>query len=357
MTKVLSPGQKRRKIVTYIAIAVFLALTLVGSVIIGKINSLTHDWFDNHSVAQATVTSLYTEDESYRNLKGRKRESTYYYVEYTLTVAGEDYESATEIERSEYNALAEGDLIEVWYSTDEPYFNDTRANVESAMAMDNPVGYAVSAAPYSAAAAFFVFKLLAFFFVRESKKALPEGFFTQRSWLDVDDKVLVIADKNDIVFFDIHKNRVSEVQAAYQNGATLEQLMTINKTKEVTRIPMSEITGMRSDHNTDTISLEHNDEWHSVEFLNIAVKEHALRRFKLMVPDSFEYKKVVRTRLKAITPSLIWLAVIGALFAFLNIFLVKVVIVIAALYMVLPKLIKQLWNPTQTELWITPQAG
>lgn len=352
MAKILSPGQRKRKIVRNISIGIFLIFTLVGAFLLGKLESVTHGWVDHHAAAQATVTLTESETESYRNLKGRKRERTIYYVTYNFIADGDVYENTVEVDRSEYSALQQGSEIEVWFDPDLPYDSDTRENIEAIMAMNNPAGHAVSAAPYSGAAALFIYNVLAFVFARESKKALPDGFYTQRSWLDVDDKVIVVADGGDIVYFDIHKHCVDDIQRAYQQGASLDEFIALNKKEEVKRIPMAKVTGMRSDHNSDTIRLEYEDEWHSIEFLNVAVKEHALLRFKLMIPDELAYQKIERTRLKAAMPSVFWLVGVSALFLYLDIFLVKAVLALIAVLYIVPSVIKQIWNPTQTEAWL-----
>lgn len=351
MAKILSPGQKKKRFILWLVFVVFAIATLLASVVVGRLTSSMYAWVDQHGFVVATVDDVYQSEEEYRNSKGRRRTRTLYYVAYSFPYDDHFIENEVEVSSSVFKGLDEGADIEVWYDPEHPYINDTASNLTEITGSANLIGSAIRVAPYTAGGFLVLYNILVSLFARESKKILPKGFYGQRSWLDVDDKVMVVAEGRTIIYFDINKHHVGEVQEAYQRGDSLEELIRLSKTTEVNRIPMAEITVMKSDHKKDQIVLEHKNETHYIEFLNVAVKNHALRRFQLMMPENMTYEKVERTRLKAAFIPILALGTLIGIVWFFDMFAIKLLVSAVALLLVFPKALRELVNPTQSERW------
>lgn len=210
--------------------------------------------------------------------------------------------------------------------------------------------------PIALAVAFYLRRVIKFIYVRETSQ-LAEGFYSQRSWLDVDDKVMVYTQNNELVFYEIPEDALPMLQQAYQQGQPFEDLADIAgvKHQDIQRIDMQNIVCLSSSHKTDTIDIETEDDIHSVEFLNVATKNHALKRFALMLNDHMQLHIKRPNRLQASRAWLITLVVFAALMAIIhNLFLWAFLIAVGLLY-ILPKLLKELIDPTQTTLWRAPE--
>lgn len=351
-----SPGQKRQRIVLITVVILFAISTFLAGKLVGAITDSTLAWVDDHSSSTAIVTELVQEEETYRNRKGRERTRTIYYLSYSFSIDGEVVDNQVSINNNQFSNLAEGDEISVWYDNKDYYTNDTQENIEDELAGNTIEGNAFSAAMYTAPASIFLYWLLSLIFVRESKKALPEGFYNETSWLDVDDKYLVALDGSELVYFNIDKSKVSSIQEAYQKGASLEELIGNSKSSTFKRIPLNEISELTSNHNSDVISIEHNDESHSVEFLNQTVKAHALDRIIKHIPTTLSYSENERTRLQAAVPNLVWLTVLVAIMYFVDVDVISILLVLYIIFSVFPKIISRLLDPTVTKTWETLQV-
>ncbi|WP_394170329.1 hypothetical protein [Saccharospirillum alexandrii] len=201
---------------------------------------------------------------------------------------------------------------------------------------------------------FYLHKVLKTIYVRESSE-LMNGFYTQKSWLDVDDHKLVHADvaNNQICTFEIPESRLSEVQAAYQQKASLSTLSEEArvKAKDIERITMSDIVRMSSSHKKDSIDIEYNEEHYTLEFLNIATKEHALKRLQLMLNDSMHYEKKTPTRIRAAFPWLATLLIFATIMTLFQQPYVWAILFGIGFFLILPKMLRELIDPSQVEIW------
>lgn len=351
MAKFKSPGQKRKGIVRIVSLLIFVAATYAGSLVLAFFNTGALSWIDNHTEVSASIIELNHYEEETRNLKGRKRTSDYYEVSYLFTVEQEEYENTVSIDYSDFSSVTAGEEITVWYDTSDPYISDTKANAQSDVNSNTTVGNMVGVAPYSAPLTLFIYWLLQIIFVRESKKSLPQGFYTEKSWLDIDDNYVVAIDNDDLVFFNIHEKQAGNVQDAYQNDAPLEELIAISQSSNFKRIPLNEITALSSNHNSDVFVIEHGEDSHSVEFLNQTVKAHALEAVKKCLPESLNYTKQEKSRIESVTPSVLFLLVLIVTAVALDIFVLNLIIVFISLVYVLPRVFSRAIDPTITEHW------
>lgn len=346
-----SPGQKRKGIVRLVSLLIFAGSTYGASLILGFINTADLAWVETHQTATATVTELRKGVEEYRNLKGRKRTRENYYVSYVFTIDGKEFTNTVEAGRSAYDALDDGGSIEVWYAEGQPDVNDIGTNMESAVAGNNVLGNMMSAVPFTGPACLILYWLLGLVFVRESKRVLPDGFYTETSWLDIDDRYVVALDESDLVYFSFNERLTLKLQSAYQNGAPLDELIALSKAQNVKRIPLGEVSRLVSAHNSDVIVIAHNNKRYTVEFLNQAVKAHALEKIRKLLPTSIEYAKSQKTRLQAALPALIVLMLSVGLIYWLDVILAQVVVGLSLLIWTIPRIISRLIDPTITESW------
>jgi len=357
MSKYQSPGQKRRKLVRILSIAIFLITTYLGSIILGKMSSSELDWVKSHKTADAQVNSLVHEEEEYRNRKGRLRTRDVYLLEYTFEDNGKSIINQIKLPKSEFNQLEKGEYIEVWFSELDSSINDTANNVQHKLDNNNTTSNIIGAAPFTAPGSLILYFILAFLFVRESKKSLPEGFYTENSWLDIDDKYMVAIDGTDLVYFSIDDKRTSDAQKAYQEEESLETIMAVSKTSKFHRIPLSEITNLSSNHNSDVFKVTHNDKNHSIEFLNQTVKAHALERIEKLIPKNLKHEVVEKTRLQAAMPAAITLLLLILVGFFADMYLLNLGLGFVAIFWVAPRLISRLLDPTVSRVWSTPEVN
>ena len=351
MATLKSPGQKKKGIVRIISFLLFILITTCASFVTSYINTKSLEWTKNHIETTGLTTELTQTEEEYRNSKGRKRTRDAFHITYTFEANDSEFEYTKKIDSSLFYELEESDPVVIWYNAENPEINNLKSTIALNKNSNNTVSNTITILPFSIGGSLFLYYLLSFIFVRESKHVLPEGFYTENTWLDVDDNYLVAIDNNDLVFFDIDKKQSSTVQKLYQNGAPLEEIIAKSKSSRFNRIPLSEIKELSSDHNSDTINIEHNDKLHSVEFLNQALKSHALDRIKPLIPADLNYNKNERSRLQAAVPSIVLGILLSAVIYFSSITILNVLVGLFVITKVVPTVISRLLDPTVTEEW------
>ena len=355
MAKIQSPGQKRKKIVRIIGVVIFLLATWAGSLVSAYVKDIVYAWTDDHQQILATVVELSAEKNEYRNLKGRKRYETIYLVTYDFTVGQETYSNTVEVGESLYSGLEQGGSLPVWYASTDPYVSDAQVNIESAVASNTVVGNLISVAPFTAPAALFIYYLLSLIFVRESKTKLAPGFYSDHSWLDIDDHQVVFLEGDELVYFGFDKKYTSEVQRAYQEDKSLDEVAEISKTKEVKRIDLQQISKLRSEHNSDVIIIRVGDDRHTIEFLNQAIKAHALERIQARLSVEIDHDQLHKSRIGAARPALILLAVIVLLGWYFDALVVQVILAMIGIGWVVPTIFSRLVDPTEIKTWARPE--
>ncbi|MDE3271909.1 hypothetical protein [Pseudoalteromonas sp. G4] len=351
-----SPGQKRKLIVQGISLFIFLIITYFASQYYGKIHNGLLAWTNNSYPVVGTVVSLNSEEEEYRTRKGRKRSETLYYVQYRVDIDGESYEEISEIKYSLYNSLAVDDPIDVIVSQSGEHF-DLKANVDEAKASNNFLGYAVKVGIFTTPACLFLYYILSVIFVREAANALPEGFYNSNSWLDIDDFYLIWLADNQLISVKFDKNEVSKVQNAYQKQSTFDELVSLIKKPKVVTIPLAEITEVTSKHNSDLLSISVGESAHSIEFLNQAVKHHALDQIKALLPQHLIHTTNKKSRFMAVLPWLVLAGICAGVMFFLGKSILSTLLALFVIVKVLPKLIARLISPTVVQTWQVPEVS
>ncbi|GLK87215.1 hypothetical protein [Pseudomonas turukhanskensis] len=305
MAKLRSPGQKRKlwirsSMVVLAVLGLTAAYFIKGPAQVAAIQLAKH-----HNSAQATVASLDQAEEEYRGRKGRKKTRIVYSVSYAYDINDAHYTHEQPLTAGQYDALEGQDTVEVWYPEGKPDAAQPQLVVEHLA--NEPAGERVfDVATWFIPVVVVLNLLLTFLFGREPKGKLPEGFYTEKSWLDVEDDRLIVLDGNHLLSMSFDKKHRDQVQEIYQrgglNGNYLEELLSKVETKR-TLVDLSTVSKMTSEHYDDTIHLKYNvdgkDESLSLEFLSATVKAHALQRIARALPANLNMSVEKLTRLQA----------------------------------------------------------
>lgn len=184
-----------------------------------------------------------------------------------------------------------------------------------------------------------------------SRASLPEGFYTQNSWLDIDDKSLVAIQANELVFFKFDRKIAKRLQIEYQHNATVDELIELAGAKNIQRIPFDEITELVSDHNSDIFYVKQNGMRHRVMFINQTVKAHALELVQLLLPENLKYQRNERTRFKASLPYIIVFIGLALSAMTIELMTIRYLVSLFALLVVMPRLCSNYLDPKITEVW------
>ncbi len=177
------------------------------------------------------------------------------------------------------------------------------------------------------------------------------GFYTDHSWLDIDDRFVVFLENDELIYFGFHKKLIPKVQRAYQDDKTLEELISISKSKKVNRINLQQISELTSRHNSDVIGIKSDDESYSVEFLNQAIKAHALEAIKVRMPTDLDYKLTQKSRIGAAIPATLFLLSIFLIGYYVDALVVQVILGLIGIVWVIPTVFSRLIDPTEIKIW------
>ena len=322
MAKTLrSPGQKRKlwirsSMVLLALLGLTLAYFIKGPAQVAAIERTKH-----HVAAEATISSLDVTEEEYRGRKGRKKTREVYSVSYEFAVNGVQYQQQHSLSAGEYNELTGKETLQVWFAEQKPEEAIPQIVVEH-QARESAVERVIDAGPYIIGLALLLNIVLTLLFGREPKGKLPEGFYTDSSWLDVEDNRLVALDGQNLVSVSFEGKHAADVQKLYQSGAGLAAIIGQVPCKQKL-IDLSTVSKVSSEHFRDTIQLtfsaDGKESSESLEFLSSTVKEHALKQIARALPSSLRMNVEKLTRLQAARSSLIVaLLSAGALYYFLG---------------------------------------
>ncbi|MDP5137660.1 DUF3592 domain-containing protein [Rheinheimera baltica] len=361
-TKSYKSVAQQRKVKLRLIIAVLGILALFAVAWIKGISSeKAAKLIASHQVAQATVLSLQhnqikaakTDEQDYKNI---------YSLQYQFTANGNTYEKTLLLSSFDYESFQGIEQIEVWYDPSNPQHNSTEKELKKKAKTSSFTLRLVSAAIFVFPAMLFLFKFIAFFYVREPKGALPIGFYTDTSWLDIEDYCLTEIENDTLRVAKFDKKKVSKVQSLYQSGTAFSEIVAAVKADE-TLVPLNKVSLLESKHYKDQISIEwqDNDEEHDirVQFLSVAAKEHALARISALIPGSLVHQVVARGPVQSASASFVGV-ILGAaviatamLYEFSGKNLDVVLFAFGGLiiYFALPSMIARLLDPTVITSW------
>lgn len=346
-----SPGQRRKtRVMWAVGILAVIGLAVGGWLqhVEGQALRALHG---NHESVMADITSL-THEQVEHHRKRRTTVEDVYKLKYQFAVEGASFENAVEIGESLFADLQETKQLEVWYAKGNPSFNDIPSDIERRVGEDTPIGNLFSAAVFVVPAAIFLHFLLSFIFVREPKGVLAEGFYKDNAWLDIDDRYLVAVDAGQLHVFNFEAKQSEEVQKMYQADAPIPQIFSSVKGKLKT-VPIGEITSVTSYHHGDTFAVKYGDknDSASVEFLSVAIKDHALSKIIPMLSGAIEKSVVSKGRLQSALPGFIGTLAAGAILYYWGPSVFAVLGSIALFYFSLPSFFARLFDPSVITSW------
>lgn len=353
--KILSPGQKKRRTISIVMVVLTLVAAAVVAVIPTAAEKEARQLEQQHASATATVNAVTDEVSEYRGRKGRKITEHEYSTDYQFTLDGEQVDGHTIISASEYEALNEGDSLEVWFPEGQPELAMPKM-VADRLAVSTPVDRVRPYVSWILMIAGAITGVLMLLFGREPKGVLPEGFYSENGWLDVDDKYLVYLTDSHLYSVSIDKKQVGTMQKLYQSGASIDQLLA-NAGDKYVGIPLSAITEVESHFHKDTIDvtyqIEGKSDSESLEFLNPAVKRHAAERIAKALPGNLNREDVQKTRLQSAMPALVVTALLAAAIFFVDNRLVDFGAILLLLLSV-KVLLTRLFKPVALTRWLLP---
>jgi len=338
-------GQKRQTWVTAFVVTAFLITSALGIFGYQRLMGNAYSWVGNHGEVQGTIIDLKAEEEEYRNRKGRKRTRTNYFARYQFEFKGEEISGSFKTSSGRYDQLGIGDYISIWHDLDDPYVSAPQEKVENGKA-SSPTSAMIFVLPFTFGFAWFLNAFLGFLFVRESNSRLNEGFYTDNSWLDIEDKKLVLLDIERVSVSTLKDKQVKQVTTAYQNNASHKELISLLNSDQQESVELAGITNITSRHDEDTIRIETEEKSISLDFLNNGTKAHALERLQKVLPQSLQHTETKRTRLRSAAPRLVFLGVLFAAGFVLNDGLIWFMAAAVALLFIVPTAIRRLIDPT-----------
>lgn len=361
MARFRSPGQRRRRNIKLFFVFCVLAITAAAWFVPGPGQLVARAAVrDPGTVAiAATVQGLEQREEQYRNFKGRRRTRTNYYATLTYELNGDTVTKTREIDSEQFHRFTEGDTVELWGIGPN---HDLIRLKEDVLADANmsPMARSMSAAFTSGIACFVLAFITLPIFGREPNGYLPEGFYNDSNWLDVEDGQLIAIHDNQLLRFKFNDSQVGKVQSLYQANQPLEDIIALKgKGNKLVAVPLQRIIGVSSDHYEDTYTIryetrdeksgEEEEKSLTLEFLNPTVKAHAMEALAARLAEYREMSKEVvhLTRLQSTLPGLVCLLLGGlGVWYFDNIIL----LLLCALFALMgaKSFVARLWSPTVT---------
>jgi len=341
-------GQKRKGRARVFAFIVFTLTTFAGYTYLERMLDESNEWIGSHGESIGTVIDSYSEIEEYRNRKGRRRTSENYYVDYEYSVDDEVYASTTDVSESVFSSLNEGDDIDIWYNTSDPYINLTKAEALDTQSGAYSLDSLIAVGQFTLPASLFIMFLLNVFYVRESGNELLEGFYTPSSWLDVDDNMLISLHGQNLFYFGFNSKYTAKVQKAYQEGIAPAEILKLANVEKPKHIPLAAVTRIKSVHDRDIITLVVDGKKHNIEFLNAGFKAHALDAIETQLPLSLVKSEKTQSRLLSAAPYIVALLAFAAVAVWLNFIVFHIIIGAVALVKIVPGLVRRTLSPVIT---------
>lgn len=350
MAVLKSPGQKRAAHVKRASYILLIVITAIAAVLLSYSAQKNLAWTEDHVETMGVLTELTAGPEQVAGDETMGTNASYY-ARYAFNAEGVQHDALMKINYSVYSEMKEGENVVVWYQNGKPEMNELASSVLYRKRNNTPLRSAIKVLPFTLGATFVLYWLLSALFARERKEALPEGFYTENSWLDVKNSAFVAIDNGDVVGFGINKHRIAKAQAHYQEGASIDELVTLSKATGFFRMPVASIKTLISHHNGDSVLLHDGERAHSVTFLTLGLKTHALTRLKRLLPEGMVYEKKESTRLAAVLPACLLAIMMVLAMYVIDQYIATGMLLLVLLVKVLPAIVSRWLEPTVTEVW------
>jgi len=353
MAKFRSPGQKRKRnirtgCILLVIIGLALAYFIKGP---GQVAAIKLQ--ESHQSAKVAIVDLREVEEEYRNRKGRKKYRNVVFLDYRYEAEGQTFNKTEKFSENDFFAIRDVSIPEVWYELGKAESAKFAARVKAdatRTSMQRLINVGMIVIP----TAFVLNILLSFFFGREPKGFMPEGFYTENSWLDIEDNYLVVLNNEHIDVISFDNKSADNMQKLYQDNASFETILAEVKIK-TTKISLDSIVNIESDHYKDTINIDYmqdgEEESRSLEFLSATVKAHALEKIAAKLSPDLTIDEKQFTRFNAAKWRLLGAGIfVGLTFYFSETSFVLVIGLLISSYL-LKSSIARLFDPTHRTRW------
>ncbi|WP_394147031.1 hypothetical protein [Shewanella atlantica] len=311
---------------------------------------------DAHKVTQARVTDSFYRQEEFIDANGDKRTRDNYYLSYQFELEGEEFFNTVKISSERFLTLEAETYVSVCYSIDDPELSGLKSHLTSGMDNGQITEHLLTALRLSVPCALIFYFIMSSLLNHESKNLLPKGLYSENSWLNLEDRNLVLKLSEQLVYFDFDDKQSAVIERAYDQHWPAENLIAMSRPDRLKRINFDDISSVSSDHNSAVIEIEHVGGKERIEFISHLVKSHALDRLKPFIPDHLGYHRNERTRLKAALPSMAFLSFLTLAGLVVNIGIFQFLMGFMAVFIALPTVISRITDPTITEKWCPEEA-
>lgn len=358
-TKFQSPGQIRKRKIKLGCIALALISITLAYFLPGPSQLEAIVLQEKHESAPITITNVDEVEEESRSRRGRKKVSTVIYIDYQYQAEGKTYNNQKKFSANDFLSFQDISEPQVWFHRGKAAKAKLAGQVKSD-ARKTPIQRVFSVGMIVLPVLYVSNIILSFFFGREPKGYLPEGFYSDNSWLDIEDNYLITLEDHNISIVSFDKKSASTIQSRYQNDASLDEIVRDVSIKR-SIIPIENITSIESEHFRDTIFVEYKlngeEESKRLEFLSATMKAHALEKISMKLSSDLVRNDKQFSRLSA-TKWRLTFAILFAILAFYyaDMTIVLVFSVLASLYFVKSSLAR-LIDPTLRSQWVGQESS
>lgn len=356
--KFKTPGQIRKLKIKLSCFALAFTCLVLAYFTPGPAQLSAIELQQDHLSAPITITAINEVEEESRGRRGRKTIKNVIYLDYQYQAENQTFKNTITFSEGDFMAFQNISEPEVWFHKGDAR-NAKLAGKVKADAAKKPIQRVFSVGMIALPILYVLNIILGLLFGREPKGYMPEGFYTEDSWLDIEDNYLIKLKNNNINIVAFDKKMANTIQTRYQNCDPFDDVIKEISVKQ-TIIPLDSITCIESDHFRDTIYIEYatkdEEESKSLEFLNATVKAHALEKISEKLSTDFSRSDKQFTRFDATKWRLVLAMTFAAItFYYADMIVVLVIGTIASLYFV-KSLFARLIDPTLRTKWTRQEA-
>ncbi|CAA0080929.1 Uncharacterised protein [BD1-7 clade bacterium] len=356
MTNIPSPWGRWRRHARWLAGIVTIAATLIGCLFFRFATWQPLDWPTQVDHLYGEVVQLRSDFADGKHQGAGRRQEEFYLVyrfHHDDVRAESGFVSRVRITEKAYRSYQVGGHIPLVVSRSNPSLNDTFDNYQRRHSWGNTL---LSVLPFSLVGGLLFYFMLMYFSLKTHDDIMHEGFYTEHSWLDVEQRQVVFLHRGTLYYFDIDPKQIDKVRRAYQRGVDCNSLRLLSHSSYFRDLPLEDITRLSTSDRSRQLDIAYQAERHAIRFMNQAHKKHALEQIKHYLPDYMAYEE---------TDTPIWQAGLPCVFAILVLITVSAVLQTLVGYAVcggiivailLPRLLMTYLTGNRRRVWANQQA-
>lgn len=224
------------------------------------------------------------------------------------------------------------------------------ANSASNGLIDSLLGAGFILLPFTLLASWVLHAILSFIYLRDPEYMLVEGCYSDTSWLNLQDKQLVLLDQDSIVTADFNDEQATTISEAYQNDSSCQDLKYVLSTQQLNRILLSDIMMLKSRKNESFIEIISANETIVLQFQNTGTKAHALGYIVERLPETTTISESKVQGWKSALPQLCVCGLFAATAVLSNQNALAFILALPAVFL-LPGILESLFDPAVHSEW------